>query len=518
MPSSDQRPDPSASRSVPADEMMERLKSRGSSSSPGRSETVERKYDPETGEVRVKRRRRVKKKADPRAQARKRRQRLFWIFFAMVGLVTAVLTAGYYMVWGGVRTDAFRSGAEQVIATTLDQADVEAQHFQLEGTSLKSARLRTVGKPGAMIQRAELASAVLELDRDSFSGGDWLVKRISGSKLKLMVCPRGTAELPVDGKVGEGAQPGGFMLNRNPDAMDVKTYSFWDTDVVFGLDERRVKSSITDASVTMSRAGDEGFAGSVSSGRVVFDGWPVFDIDQINFVVAEDVVSVKAGALDVPSGSLTFIGDFPLSDGEIDASLIVQDVNLEQLVVGDWKPLFDGLMEDGEFDLTLDPGDPSSLEIRGDFKLSLLRLRQVRLLQTLATMLGGSDHDIGMFSGVSGSLVVRDEEIVIDQMQMETSQGVLLRGGVRVADGGVLSGIVRIGVPVERFGGDVPKLFKPGEDGMLWATVSLSGRRGSIGDDLIERIEKAERAGQSVEEGSNRPTADTLFEALTPEN
>lgn len=487
-------------------------------------ETEEREYDPETGVVRVRKRRRVRKKTDQAALQRKKRQRMSIIVFGTIFVIAALLAACYGMVWGTTKTDAFRKGFADSLVKQFGFQSVTSDRFSLDGRRISTGRVTVEGAADSLLEQAELSGFTMELEFDTFQGGDWNVRRCSASELKLfLVSPEETTV--ADRQDLSTLIAAGFLLNDNPEKILIDEFSFWNTTFIFGSDERKAESRVNKANVAFSRMAEgQGFLGHFGGAELEFDGWPSLVVNKSTIRLQDGMFDVTKGVFNTRTGDLFFEGQLPAS-GEGEFLIEAQNMRLAELIVEPWSVYADGVISKGEFTLKIDPKNPSKRSLEGPFKMSTLRLLRIGFVQRVQSFLTRESNGETLFQQVSGTLIHTSEKTRIENLYIESTEGIVIRGTLEFFPDDTMRGMLMIGVPTDKFTETMSPIFKIGESGLAWTPIVLKGTGASISDDLDERLANPPRESTQSEFPSlETPDAEPprpapggaeLFDALT---
>ncbi len=507
--------------SVPLEDMVDRIRDAHSTKP---RETEEREYDPETGVVRVRKRRRVRKNNDLASRQRKMRRRVSMIVFGTIFVIVAIFAACYGMVWGTTKTDAFRKGFAESVMKQFGFQSVSSGRFSLNGSHLSTGKLEVEGAVGSLLQRAQLNGFEMELGLETFQGGDWNVRRCAATELKLFLVP------PEENTVvNEHDLPNfmaaGFLLNDSPEQVLIDEFSFWKTTFIFGSDERKAESRVNQANIVFDRMVDgQGFLGHFGGAELEFKGWPALVVNKCSLRFQNGVLDVAKGSFNTRTGDLSFEGRIP-SSGEGEFLVEAQNMRLAELIANPWLAFADGVISKGEFILKIDPKNPSARSLRGDLKLSTLRLLRIGFVQRIHSLLTRESSGETLFQDAGGTLNHTSEKTRIENLSIKSTEGVVIRGTLDFFPDESMKGMLMVGVPVDKFAETMPPIFKIGEGGLAWTPVVLTGTGASISDDLGERLATPPR--ESVESdfpslgtpdtGAGRPAPGgaELFDALT---
>lgn len=506
---------------VPLEDMVDRIRDAHSTKP---RETEEREYDPETGVVRVRKRRRVRKKSDQASVQAKKRRRLSLMGFGTVFVVAVLLAACYGMVWGTTKTDAFRNGFADSLIKQFGFRAVTSDRFSLNGSQISTGRVMIEGSAGSLLHRAQMSGFSMEFELDTFRGGDWKVRRCAASELKLFLVSSAD-EGVVDAQALPQLIAAGFLLNDNPEEIRIDEFSFWNTTFVFGADERKAESQVKQANLVFDRLDDgKGFAGHFGGGVFEIEGWPDLVVNKSTLRLENGVLDISNGSFSTRTGDLFFEGQLP-TYGEGEFLIEAKNMRLAELLVDPWSVYADGVISRGEFVLKIDPMQPSKRSLKGDFKISTLRLFRMGFIQQVQTFLTRDDRGETVFQQVSGTLDHSSERTRIENLYIESTDGMVIRGTLEFLPDETMRGMLMVGVPANKFMEGMPRIFKIGEGGLAWTPIVLKGTGAAISDDLSERLanppqEVKEEDFPSLETPDAgvtppAPSGADLFEALT---
>jgi len=507
---------------VPLEDMVDRIRDAHSTKP---RETEEREYDPETGVVRVRKRRRVRKKSDHASAQRKKRRRISILIFGTIFVVVALVAACYAMVWGTTKTDAFRNGFADSMVKQFGFQSVTSDRSSLSGSRITTGKVTMEGAADSLLESAQMTGFTMDLELYTFQGGDWIVRRCAASELKLFLVPPDENTVVTNRQDPASLMAAGFLLNDNPEQILIDEFSFWNTTFIFGADERKATSRVRQANIAFDRIADsKGFLGHFGGAQLEFEGWPKLIVNKSTLKLQDGVLDIENGTFNTRTGELYFEGQLP-SSGEGEFLIEARNMRLAELIVDPWLAYADGVISNGEFTLKIDPKDASSRSLTGDFQMTTLRLLRIGFVQRVQSLMTREGRGETLFQKISGTLNHTSESTRIDNLLIESTEGTVIRGTLEFYPDETMKGMLMMGVPALKFTGTMPSIFKIGEGGLAWTPVVLTGNGASITDDLDERL--ANPPSESSE--SEFPSLDTpdaeapqpapggaeLFDALT---
>jgi len=498
--------DPKEPEKYSLDEMMERLRKRGGGSEP---ELVTRPDGTQVYKVR-------KRKRRTRQPHKIRQQRIQKIRMMQVGALIVLLMV---LVTAGVGMFAYYNSSSFVgkLSGQIKEwtgAEVEFADFRM--TPVKaSAMTATMRWPeGGMLREFKLTQISAKLKITSFISRKWIGEEVSARDGTLVLgTPDGseTAASPAPSP-SQVAFP--FSFTR---------YRCENLSILFGPPGKsHVKCQNLEASFYRLPEADQL---RVSKGSLVAAGWPELPVQRGLIEFDHGLVKISSLRLGSNAKKQDTIENegFAAIKGVIDPNStkpVALDVTLERfpfaLIGGKNLAHIVDMRLDSQAKLSFIPGDFKSHELVAPFDEGAsskgVFIGGFPFLGVLNQIFPDEKEAFGMCSFTSeatGVLRRNAKGIVLENLNLKEKNFLALRGTLRIAHNGKISGSFDVGV-AERLAGRHPSrrfrsVFDRSEFGFRWSRIELSGTVGKPVDNFKNKVETALKTPSQP--GNNTPSA-----------
>lgn len=497
------------------DEMMDRLKARESSE----PELVTRPDGSQAMKVR-KRKRRSNQAVNDETK-RNQRVQVAQIAGFVIILVLLGLAVGVGILYAN--SSAFR---ESLLAKleTGSGAKVSLIRFRMNPSEANANEVNLAWPEGNALASLKLSSVVAKVSPESFLGKSFKGEEIVADKGRLLLRnPNDT--LPA--------------RNKPPAAGEIPVrfsrYSVPHLEMAFGEKARMPRAlKGTEASIFPSTTAGHAeirFRG----GLLEFDAWPPMDLDRSYIKVRDGSFQVQSMRLTVPKsanqrildkGFIDFSGTLrPLDSGAphtLESS--VSDFRLPYLLGADLGRFFLGRVDSKEIPdsnfLTFDPSSAESATLELTLTNNLdarIDLGGFRFLSQLSVALDDRWYELPNFAD-DATLVVRRRAgmVVIEKINLVSRGRMALQGSVSNAEGGKISGTLRIGLPETTISAATNKrlnlMFGQVREGYRWLDIEISGTSALPEDNFRKLYENV--AETPTPEPTEEPPAPDSFDKL----
>ena len=412
-----------------------------------------------------------------------------------LGLLLVVSVAGAYL-WlrSWLHSEDFRQMLSNATGEGLG-ARSEFGKFHWDGASVGSDSFDAQGD--GMVESLRADGLRLDIGLGKVSSG---VVEISGARLNQL-----DVVLDLRDEAKERPLPG--QLEGTPDLAEVTKerpawYAEYLPSEVKLLDLQVARSSLK----VRLEQGDIDFAGTrwevspnggkqsyrveANGGKVdlPWDFLPSLQLKQARLLYQDLRVYLTEAEFSVfESGRLGLTGEAALSGGGFAFEGRLQDVMAGEVLSEDWKQRLEGSLE-SEFSV----GDSGSgLAFDGSLELLNGTLTALPVLDHLAAYGGNPRFRRLVLNDARADYYLKDGVLTVSNLELGSDGLIRLEGMLRVDAAGQLDGRFKLGLApgtLARIPGAETKVFFPGERGLLWTNLRVTGTVDDPKEDLTDRL------------------------------
>ena len=537
------------------DQIMERLRNRGTDPSPEDGELVTRVDGSQA--IRVSKRKRRTRQPDKERRLRRRRMHVFQLAGSLILVALFVLGSGLALVYAN--SGFFRKGLMEKI-TAATGSKVKLEQFRMNPRSANAALIELEWPQSELLKKILARGLVATVSPQSFLGGRmtgdevvaqqaivWLGAPDQETRPKI-----GTKDIPTsqiqfarlaankcDVIFGDPLSPVASLedseISYFPSIDEpVVLEDLLDNDSVSFLDEEKSLSGMLDNRADLNGRANH-FPGSGASvsrllanrGELAIKDWPKLQVDRGQLEFTDGTVKVLGLRLrsDKESGgTLEFSGKLsPYVVGHASRlSVVASNFPLEEIAGDELGKIFSGRIES-------DPIAPSELLIGGgreaiasmslSFRCtpnSSLALHGLPFLKILSNVLNDDWFEQPVFTGdVIGTLRREGTGVSITDLDLQSRERMAVRGSIRYGSERAYAGVLEIGIAptVIKASGSrrMDLLFGPPEGNFRWVSLKVSGTAASPADDFEAKYDAAGRGATGEKPAGKVPS----FEELT---
>jgi hypothetical protein len=537
------------------DQIMERLRNRGTDPAPEDGELVTRADGSQA--IRVSKRKRRTRQPDKERRLRRRRMHVFQLAGSLILVALFVLGSGLALVYAN--SGFFRKGLMEKI-TAATGSKVKLEQFRMNPRSANAALIELEWPQSELMKKILARGLVATVSPQSFLGGRmtgdevvaqqaivWLGAPDREGRSKI-----GTKDIPTsqiqfarlaankcDVIFGDPLSPMVSLKDSEvsyfPSVEEpVVLEDLLDNDSVGFLDEGKSISSMADNRGDLSDRAHH-FPGSGASiprllanrGELAIKDWPKLQVDrgQLEFVDGMvKVLGLRLRSEKESRGKLEFSGK--VSPYAVDhasrLSVAANNFPLEEIAGAELGKIFSGGIES-------DPIAPSELLLGGgreaiasmslSFRCapnSSLALHGLPFLKILSNVLNDDWFEQPVFTGdVIGTLRREGAGVSITDLDLQSRERMAVRGSIRYGRERAYAGVLEIGIAptVIKASGSrrMDLMFGPPEGNFRWVSLKVSGTAASPADDFEAKYDAAARGATGEKPAGKVPS----FEELT---
>jgi len=412
-----------------------------------------------------------------------------WFGRAVITLVVAGVVAfggGYLVLRNYLHSEGFR----KFLSTKVSRAagvEGEFSPFRWDGLAVDTDSFDATG-PGPLVKlRAD--GLHTEIGFGGVTRGVWELKGTSVRRLEAeILAARDRSENdvpPVDAPVTKKERPARWY----PSKVEPRGFEVAEADIRATLKDGEVLS-LEDISVKAEAGGTAGsYSGEIRGGtlRLPDELFPLFHIGRVKARYQEGVLFVTAADATLwDTGRVQAAGEWDRRAETHAFEGTVEDVPLDRLVRDNWAKKITGRVSS---DFTV-VGAAGTTEARGALRIKEGRLTALPVLDVLAAYADTRRLRELELTEARADWKWRDDEISLTNVVI-ASEGLLsITGHLNIKDE-ALDGEMLVGLSpaiLSVIQGAEALVFTPGDRGLLWTRVKISGTVDDPKEDLSERL------------------------------
>jgi hypothetical protein len=537
------------------DQIMERLRNRGTDPAPEDGELVTRADGSQA--IRVRKRKRRSHQPDKNRRLRRRRMHVFQLAGSLILVALFVLGSGLALVYAN--SGFFRKGLMEKI-TAATGSKVKLEQFRMNPRSANAALIELEWPQSELMKKILARGLVATVSPQSFLGGRmtgdevvaqqaivWLGAPDREGRSKI-----GTKDIPTsqiqfarlaankcDVIFGDPLSPMVSLKDSEvsyfPSVEEpVVLEDLLDNDSVGFLDEGKSISSMADNRGDLSDRAHHfpGVGASIprllaNRGELAIKDWPKLQVDRGQLEFADGMVKVLGLRLRSEKesrGKLEFSGK--VSPYAVDhasrLSVVASNFPLEEIAGAELGKIFFGGIESDPIaasELLLGGGREAIASMSLSFRCapnSSLALHGLPFLKILSNVLNDDWFEQPVFTGdVIGTLRREGAGVSITDLDLQSRERMAVRGSIRYGRERAYAGVLEIGIAptVIKASGSrrMDLMFGPPEGNFRWVSLKVSGTAASPADDFEAKYDAAARGATGEKPAGKVPS----FEELT---
>jgi len=415
-----------------------------------------------------------------------------WVVkLAVFFLVMAILggAVGYGLIRSYLHSDAFRVLLSNQVSDALE-VDGAFAPLRWDGLAARAGRFEGVGEGQLLAIRAD--DVRTEISLDGFRDGYWLLK---GSAVRNL-------EVTFDARSGEDDPPIADLDVSTPALPEVEKSSGWlpselryDTvnvenfsaTAVLDHGELQLKNHRI---LARSVAGSDSVNIEARGGTITtpMEWLPELRMEELNARYLDGSVFLTSARFGVfNTGSLDAAGEWDEASGAYVFQGKVTGIACEDLLNDDWARRLTGRVL---LDYTVEDRGEGP-RARGTFEVREGVLTALPLLDSLSAYADTQRFRTLTLHEARSDWEWVDGRFVFTNIRFTSEGLVRILGTLAIGDDGELDGSFRLGLApgtLSRIPGAETVVFQPGDHGLLWTTLRVSGTLDKPNEDLTNRL------------------------------
>ncbi|WP_353565249.1 hypothetical protein [Haloferula sargassicola] len=404
----------------------------------------------------------------------------------------AVALVGMLGAWVGLRqwlhSDDFRHMLEAETGKGM-KAEATFGAFQWDGTLVRTPSFTAEGKE--TLRRVEADNLSLDIGLGKVREG--VVQLRDGRIGRLLVEVDPGAGEPAPAQPPEGGvpreKPAKWYDAFTPDEVELTGLEIGESALTVDLKEGPF--SVAGARWSIRPGQAKGAYEAIGTGGVVRFPWdklPPLRMEQTRLRYQQDRVYLSEALFRLyDRAQLRLTGEAALDGGGYAFDGILQDVDLAQVLPEDWKRKLEGEL-DATFSVRTEGEDPV---VKGHVDVQRGVLTGLPVLDALGAYGGNPRFRRLALSEASADFLRKDGSLWLSNLVLASEGLMRVEGEVGIGPSKELDGRIRLGLTpgtLAMIPGAETKVFLPGERGLLWTTVRLSGTTEDPDEDLTARL------------------------------
>ncbi len=413
-----------------------------------------------------------------------------WIRAGAIFAISAIaaVVGGYLWLRSYLHSDDFRHFLEAQTAAPL-QADAQFAPFRWDGLQLSSDSFSAASGP--LVTKLHADGLQTEIGLGGVSRGVWELKTSTINRLILELDTTGTRQpAPAPAPASQPAPQAepSWISGLIPRELELEPVTVSEAAVSVRLASGMLRA-VGQKWVIRPDAAKGSYRLEATGGRLSAP-WPLMQDAKVGSMVLQSrpgwLFLTDADIAVGKRGKLTLSGEMGLDDGTYGFEGALRDLKAEEVLPEDWKRR---LIGDLQVNFAVRPGSDGPVT-RGELEVKNGVLTGLPLLDRLAAY-----ADVTRFRTLNlrdARLKFTSEPSQLTLYDIEIgSEGLVRLEGRMVIRGEALDGNFRLGITpgtLARIPGAETKVFLPGERGLLWTPVRISGTIDEPQEDLSERL------------------------------
>lgn len=411
----------------------------------------------------------------------------------LVVLLSAGVIFGYHAVRSYLRSDDFRAMLGSRAGEVLE-GEADFDPFKWDGWDVSTSRFSFEGKES--LQTINATGIDASVDIGAVWNGTYRITDIRLREVEVIGDftsdrqDEGTPSIEID-PAGSGSNSApGFLDRFLPDQVEITGIDVAEIHGHAVTDDGTWSWSDTSASV-VSGVTDGVYDVALQGGEI---RTPLSLVERLKLNRAKGryscghfyLLSSEFDAFD--SARVNLDGDFGVESGRWQFDGEVRGVRIEEMIVEDWKQRLMGPLE-VDFKVTGEPEQDAHL--RGSLKITDGVLTALPVLDRIASYANTVRFRRLALSEAQLDFSKKGETIELKNIRLASEGLIRLEGSMRLVGDVIEHGEFRVGIipgTLAHLPGAETKVFKPGELGLLWTPLSISGTLDLPQEDLSERL------------------------------
>lgn len=412
-----------------------------------------------------------------------------WLGKAALGLIVAgVLSAGilYAMVRSYLHSEGFRLLLSEKVGSAA-QVRGEFTPFRWEGLAVDTASFVATGE--GPVKELKVEGLHTEVGVGGLRRGVWSILGTQAQRVQISVDARNQQGwIPAPGVKKEVSpqrkkDSGWLPTELEVDGVDVR-------ELVVRATLNHGAASVTGMKIHVEpAAGKHAYLAELADGAIVlpFDFVPTIRLDRARLRYQDGLLSLNsANASAWQDGRMEASGEWDSQQGTYSIQGHVSDVKCEELLNETWAKRFTGNVGS---DFTLGSGDRGPTA-QGRLTIRNGTLTALPVLDALAAYADTRRFRVLSLSDAHTDWRLQEGGILLSNLVLASEGLVRLEGSITIRDR-KLDGLFRLGLApgtLASIPGAETDVFLPGERGLVWAPLRITGTVDDPKEDLTDRL------------------------------
>jgi hypothetical protein len=416
--------------------------------------------------------------------------RILWISLAFVILLIVVIAVGASLLISGfLRSEAFR---KLMGAKTGEALYSEATYSPLSwsGSSMFVDSLQATGLEGSIVETLRADQVRADVNWRAIFQGAWRVDQIQVVSFDATFRPGSI--VPKEGSPTSPPPPRTGIASWLPTRFEIGELDIGRARIHFRSKSGVEMASLRDAALDVYPDGT-GWAVDGQGGILAVSELPALKVVNFRSRTQGDMFFLTDAQFQLgETGKITASGEF----GD-DSRLHVEwsQVDVDPFLHEPWRSRLSGILA-GTASIEWPESGIAAGRAVGNFRLTDGIAENIEMLDQVATFTGAPQFRRMPLQELSGNFEWTQKLLKITNLVAESKGLLRLEGSCSIAEGGALSGSLRVGVApqtLQWLPGSRERVFTVAQNGYVWTDVRIGGSLQSLQEDLSPRLAAAIR-------------------------
>lgn len=423
------------------------------------------------------------------SNSNKKKLPLWFKAITIVGLLCVLLLiVGYGAIRFYLKGDGFRENTANSIGKVLG-GEAEISSHSWSGWDLKTTDFNfTKGKGN--LRKVEAEGLDIGLDISSISSEAWDIPHVDIEQLRLYF-----SEADQDYQAYQAKKPSGLAALF---PYKTKLNSFEVEQVTTELSLKGKQYVFSEMLAQGEVSDNEVYKLELSKGYVSL---PIDKFEKIEHLDSTllfengDLILSNARVKILDGRSANVDAKYLAETNLFSADISTGGIDIQPFLPSDWRTRLSGLA-DLEFEFS-SGGEHGGEKYEGSVVLNNGRVRKVPILDQLASFTNNTSYRNLELSTCKCDVLILDGDVRLTNIEIEDKGELAIFGDLTVMKDQRVEGALSLGVPkglLSFLPGAETKVFHPGERGLLWTEVEISGTVDFFKENLSKRLRDAASA------------------------
>ena len=369
------------------------------------------------------------------------------------------------------------------------EAEARFGHFSWDGTVVRTPSFHAEGE--SVLRRVDAQNLSLDIGLGKVRQGVVQLRDGRIGRLEVEIAPQ--AGSGIDRSAGNGGappvKPPKWYDAFTPDEIELTGLEIGESVARIHLEEGPF--SIEGSRWSVRPGSAKGAYEAIGTGGTIRFPWersPQLEVERAELRYQDDMVFLTEAVFRLyDKGRLKLTGQADLAGGGYAFDGDLKDVDLREVLSEDWKRKLEG-----QFSATFGVTESDDVPVvNGHLEIQQGVLTGLPILDALGAYGGNPRFRRLALTEASTDFLRKDGSLWLRNLRVGSDGLIRVEGEIGIGANDELTGLIRLGLTpgtLALIPGAETKVFLPGERGLLWTSVRLSGTTGKPEEDLTERL------------------------------